>query len=636
MRVMTGARIGSGLAATLLCCLLGLTAASARANPPPLTLTADKGEYLLGSWLEILRDPSGKMTVNDVMHSDHWRQSTKDAVSLGVNEDDWWFRFNARSTLTREQLFLMELAYPSLDRVNVYIFDKGKQIAQYDMGDHYVFHERPVDHHNYVTPIYWPAGDDLSVYLHVKTSGVVQVPLTLWLPADFSASDQRLQIAAGLYFGAMLIMVIYNLFMYFGIRDRSFIYYVGFVACISLFVSSLMGYSYQYFWPNAPDWNGTSISFFLSLAVFFAVLFTHRFLGMDSGERPWPIRAALTLMYLLTLIMMASSLLLPYTLALIIVIVGSVVACGGALVLGVLGWWRGETAARHYVLAWSSLFIGGIILAGNKFSVIPQNVLTDNAVQIGSSMLVALLSFAIAHRINDERRRRYDAQLETLAHEREARAAKEEALQVQQQANRELEKKVRERTDELRQANRILEEMSATDVLTGLRNRRFFDDASKREYVRCFRYQRPIALIFVDIDHFKKLNDTHGHLIGDDGLRAVAAILGACAARDSDVVARYGGEEFCILLPETELEGATAVAERVRKNVENEDFIVGGTRIPITVSLGVACHRPHSPDKIDMLIKEADEALYNAKGSGRNRVCVFDSQAQDSSVSRPG
>jgi diguanylate cyclase len=509
--------------------------------------------------------------------------------------------------------------------IEIFLVDENRVTETFTMGDHFPFHRRPIDHHNFVTPVYWPAEKTLDVYLHVRSSGAMQLPLTIWHPADFSASDQKRQLASGLYFGAMFIMVLYNLFMYFGIGDRSFIFYVGFVACISLFVSSLTGYSFQYLWPDAISWNEKSIGFFLSLAVNFAVMFTHRFLGASDEARPWLVRNGLRMMYLLSVAMLLSSLLMPYTRMLVIVIGGSVLACIAALMLGIYGWVKGEIAARHYVLAWSSVMIGGLVLAGNKASVLPQNAVTENAVQIGSLMLVALLSFAIAHRINEERRRRYDAQYEALTHERNARAAKEDALLAQQRANAELEKKVEERTEALRKANTILEELSETDVLTGLKNRRYLDEAGKREYVRCFRYRRPVSLVFVDLDHFKSLNDTHGHLIGDDCLRMVAGILTSAVIRDSDVIARYGGEEFCLLLPETEMEGAAAVAERIRRLIETEEFVVAGKRIPLTASFGVACHIPEAPDQLGLLIRQADEALYHAKGSGRNRVCRFSS-----------
>lgn len=579
-----------------------------------------QSEYSLGRELEIIHDKDGSVTIESAMTATQWQPSMQDSVSLGLSSDNWWFRFDATSTAPKEQLLLIELAYTSLDYINVYLVDNGEIVQHFDMGDHYPFHQRPIDHHNFVLPIEWPAEKTLSVYLHVRTSGVVQLPLTLWKPAAFSASDQIRQMSFGLYFGAMLIMILYNLFMYFGLRDRSYIHYVGFVACIALFVASLTGYSYQYLWPNSPKWNGQSIGFFLSAAVLCATLFTYRFLKADNRERTPFIRHGIAGTYVLSILMIVSSLTLPYTQMLILVIGGAVFACFGALIVGIHGWLAKETAAKHYLLAWSSLFVSGIILAANKFSYIPKNGFTDNAVQVGSSMLVALLSFAIAHRLNEEKRHRFEAQLEILNHERAARAAKEEALNAQRQANRELEIKVHDRTEELREANNILQEMSSTDVLTGLKNRRFFDEHSNQEYVRCFRYQHPISLIFIDIDHFKKFNDTYGHLIGDEALRTVAALLAKAQMRDSDIVARYGGEEFCILLPETDLDGALAAAERVCASIASEPFMVNGKRIPLTASLGVFSHIPTSPEDVTQLVQSADQALYNAKGNGRNRV----------------
>lgn len=590
-----------------------------------LHLRPDAGSFAVGKWLDIMQDRGGQVTIDDALTSKKWAPWHQDAVSLGITDDDWWFRFSAINDAPWETLFLLEVAYSSLDYLNIYVVDDGKILSHYEMGDHFPFHARPIDHHNFLTPISWPSDKQYDVYIHARTSGAMQLPLTIWWQADFYETDQTRQLAEGLYYGAMMIMLVYNLFMFFGLRDVNFLSYSGFIAFIGLFVSSLTGYSYQYFWPESPYWNGMSIGLFLSLAVTSAILFTHRFLYTGFINAHWFIRNGLATIYLIMTVMLVSAVLLPYTPALIIVIVGSVICCMGAMLVGVYCWHQNILAARYYVLAWSSLLIGGIILAGNKFSVIPQNLFTDNAVQIGSSMLVALLSFAIAHRINEERRQRYDAQLETLAHERDARLAKEEALRTQQQANRELEQKVRERTEDLRKANSILEELSATDMLTGLKNRRFFDESAKREYVRCFRYKRPIALLFVDIDHFKKFNDVYGHLIGDEALRVVAQILASAAVRDSDIVARYGGEEFCILLPETELEGAAAAAERVREHVVEEEFLVEGKPVPMTVSVGVACHTPHSAHDLDRLIRSADEALYEAKANGRNQVVSYKS-----------
>ena len=235
-------------------------------------------------------------------------------------------------------------------------------------------------------------------------------------------------------------------------------------------------------------------------------------------------------------------------------------------------------------------------------------------------MLVVLLSFALAERINIERRRRYDAQMEALQNERRARQAKEQALNAQQEANLQLESKVAQRTEELAKANAVLQEMSNSDALTGLRNRRYLDNYLEREITRCFRYQHSISVILLDIDHFKQFNDRFGHHVGDDCLRMVAEQLRHCVARDSDVVGRYGGEEFCIVLPETEMEGARAVAERVRRRIAETPFRVANENITITISAGVTSAIPTSSDQESYLLQRADEGLYQSKHDGRNRV----------------
>lgn len=601
--------------------LLLLLLAPARLVAEPLVFANNADHWPLGPFLEVLEDPTGELTLDDVRSGPHpWQRWHNDEVSLGISLSTWWFRLTIENGTGVDQTPLLEIAYPSLDFITIHALEDGNLVERIRMGDHYPFHQRPIDHHYFVAPMHWPAEAARTLYIQVKTSGVLQVPLTLWQPEAFREHDQVRHLVAGMYFGTMLIMLIYNLFVYFGIGERSYLAYVGLVFSLPIFVASLTGYSYQYFWPDLPEWNGKSIGFFLSLAIMFGVMFTHRFLDLSRDKWPAWVMRGLTGLYVLGFTMIVTALLVPYTLMLITVILGAVLTCICALILGLQGWWQGEAPARQYVLAWSALLIGGLVLAGNKLSLLPQNVFTDNAVQFGSSLLVALLSFALAERINRERRRRYRAQMDMLRHERQAREAKEEALSVQRQANRELEKKVAERTEELRRANATLQEMSATDGLTGLRNRRWFDQACHQEFARCIRYQHSIALLFLDIDHFKRFNDTYGHLIGDDALRTVAEVLKHAAARDTDLVARYGGEEFCVLLPETGLEGATAVAERIREEVAARPFLINGKATQLTVSAGVAALQPVSEDQLDQLIRQADEALYEAKGAGRNQV----------------
>ena len=173
--------------------------------------------------------------------------------------------------------------------------------------------------------------------------------------------------------------------------------------------------------------------------------------------------------------------------------------------------------------------------------------------------------------------------------------------------------------DELRRSNLLLLELAQTDPLTRLCNRRNLYEKLDMELNRCFRGVKPIALIMADIDHFKHFNDKYGHQLGDKVLVRFSDLLRK-HLRTYDMAARYGGEEFCLVLPETTLEGAIEVAERIRVKTEAMTFCAPMEKEKLTISFGVASLDGTSEETIDDLIRLADNALYAAKNSGRNCV----------------
>jgi diguanylate cyclase (GGDEF)-like protein len=173
------------------------------------------------------------------------------------------------------------------------------------------------------------------------------------------------------------------------------------------------------------------------------------------------------------------------------------------------------------------------------------------------------------------------------------------------------------RVEEARADAEIAQERAMTDALTGLLNRYGLQRALIREHAEARRYNRPLACVMVDLDHFKSLNDTHGHMAGDVALQQVAEIL-MQAVRASDTVCRYGGEEFLLILPETDLEGALSLAEKIREEAASRLFGEGVTVFRLTLSAG-ATFLSNTESGNDMIAR-ADMALYQAKAQGRNRV----------------
>ena len=184
---------------------------------------------------------------------------------------------------------------------------------------------------------------------------------------------------------------------------------------------------------------------------------------------------------------------------------------------------------------------------------------------------------------------------------------------------------LRDMTDQKR-AEAALKTLAASDGLTGLANRRSFDQTLAMEWARAERTRKPLSLVLVDVDHFKLYNDLHGHQRGDECLRVVASIIGETALRPADLSARYGGEEFAIVMPETEQKAAVKVAERLRSTLAKLQLNHGaaGAGPFVTFSIGIATRVPDETAQADWLLTKADEALYAAKHAGRNRVVCAD------------
>jgi diguanylate cyclase (GGDEF)-like protein len=433
----------------------------------------------------------------------------------------------------------------------------------------------------------------------------VQVPIAIYSDHAFLETHQRSQLGLGIYYGVLIGLLLYNLLIFVSVRDRSYPYYVGYVALFGLGLACLNGISYQILWPNWPIWDDAVLLLAIGGSLTCMLLFTHSFLELPKRQPRLGrvVRGAAGVLGAITL----ASPFLTYRHA-ILLETASVFLLGFLMIgVGVSAWRKGYRPAYYFLLAWSFMIAGIVVYASVSFGLLPKNFVTEYGIQFGSSIEMILLSLGLAYRF---------------------KLLREQNLMLQLEATERLEVRVEERTNELnramgelRTANRRLHEFSLRDGLTGVHNRRYLDETLAHAVAQARERKAPIALLMIDIDHFKRINDHHGHLAGDAVLREAALRMRDALPAEARF-GRWGGEEFIAVLPDIAPERAGLIAERVRHVVAAQPFRVDGAELAVSISIGVASAPRPERRGIDRLIATADAALYRAKHAGRNRVEV--------------
>lgn len=595
----------------LFCYLSTLIGFQAEATPV-LQLHETQGSYSLDGKVDYYEDPSGQQDIDSIrsLSETAWMQHPDTSPNFGFSRSAYWFRLpvevHSLKTWQLSHLWLLEIDYPMLDEISLYLFSDGNLVQRVKTGDLEPFQNRPIPSREFVLPLKFPENGEATLYLRVASNGALQMPMYLRTEKDFITQDDLETVGLGLFFGILLAMILHNLVIYFKIYEWPYLYYVLYVLTFGLFMAALTGWGYKYIWPDAVDFQSYCVTLFMLLSNIFACRFIHYFLDLPrNAPRIGLLLCAVVVVLLLLLIVT------PFGLYHFTSQIGTAISFFTAMValyVGIIQWLRGMEMARYFTVAWATFLIAVMQAALGKFGLLPDNFWTENFLQIGMTLEVILLSLALGDRLNNEKQERIKAQ--------------EEAIQLQFKHNEELEFKVAERTVELEEANKKLKRQATTDSLTGLFNRRYFFERGNHLLELAKRYQHPIALIMLDIDHFKSVNDTYGHDVGDIVIRHVAEIL-LRGSRKTDIAVRLGGEEFCLLLPETAADTALATAERIRTAIETSFVEHGGGKIEITASFGVSCAEPSQQEiNFTELLKKSDKALYQAKETGRNRVVM--------------
>ena len=596
----TSATVGR-LAAACLVLWLGST------NPAG----ADGDDRALGPDLRVssLEDRSGALSFEDVLElGDRFVPGT-DSMNHGFTASAHWLRFRLARP-ERDEPWLLEIGYPLLDRIDLHLLYDDDHLERFRSGDSLPFDERPIKHRTFVFPIEFDAGrTSVDVYARVLTDSSMQLPLEVWTPEEFHARKRDEQLLFGLFYGLLLAILLYNALLALSVREIVYAYYASYVLCYGLLQMCLNGLSFEYLWPNSTYLAAKGTLIFMPLTAMLSALFSREILEI-TPRRP-RLRRAFDVYVVCSAAGLPIAFALPYAVA---IQAQALSAIAGTLLYacaGVISYRDGVAAARFYLLAWSLFLVGVFVYALKTYGVLPENALTEYTVQVGSAFEVILLSFAIAHRFKIMRER-------TLSAERESTAL--------------LEQRVAERTAtlegtlaQLSTANARLETLSITDALTGLFNRAHFNARFETMWREAARAQNSIAVLMIDIDRFKAVNDEYGHLVGDAVITNVGRSIADSLNRPGDLLARYGGEELVVVLSCTASEGAVHVAERLRVAVLERaaDLPDGVGPERVSVSIGVAAEVPDPRDpsaRCEALLDAADTALYRAKREGRNRV----------------
>jgi len=408
--------------ATALCAVATTRAVAAPALPPATAITLEPGRhaYQLSSHVEYLEDRDHALRLDQLVAgaaADRWFRSNKADPNVGFTRSAFWIRLRIDNPTAERHPLVLTFLYPPLDHADVHIQRRDGSFGHEVVGDRYPFASRSLPYSQLGVLVDTEPGQQQWIYLRVESESSVQLGLALKDYAGFVDTSTRDQLLHGLYYGIMLVMALYNLFLYAAVRNRAYLFYVVFVVLFSGTQAALDGTSTRYFFGAWPSLANTFTPFIIGVAQMAATLFTQSFLQTR--------RLAPRLYKFLYGFLAFQSLGVPlslfasYSVSVRFVAATSLVTAIICEIAGVMIWRRGFRPARFYVLAWTSLIIGSIMAPLISFGLLPANAFTVNAQRVGSALEVALLSFALGDLIKLIEREKEQAKAEAMAMERD-------------------------------------------------------------------------------------------------------------------------------------------------------------------------------------------------------------------------
>jgi len=489
-------------------------------------------------------------------------------LGLGIGHRPVWAVLMVENSSDEPVLRDLVIAPTWLDHVDVHVRHGGRFVAQWSTGDEIMGVPYLNEALGYVLRQAFAPGRT-EVLIRIETPDPMVLDVRLLSPEGSARRERLERYSYGFLYGFLFSLATYNLVLFVGMGRWLSLYYGVYLLTFITLNLAYTGRGLAWFWPDWPFLQRYVILTFIVLTPCAGLRFAREFLELDQ-RTPRLGRAVVVSYWLPPLLLSLTVITDQHGPAVWLAFSVMGIFVFAMVALGVYSFRHGHRAARYFIYGAIASMVGMGLTEFSTWGFLPFTTLTYRGVEIGMMLDATLLALALADYVRRQA-------LERERAEREARI----------------------------------------DVLTQLNNRRGFLELAEAPYRTAVRHERPLAVVVLDIDHFKAINDQYGHALGDAVLRDLGQTL-ITTSRRSDILGRWGGEEFVLLLPETTLDEAFELAERLRETVRERVIVHEGTRLQVTASFGVA--GLGAGQELDMLIEAADKALYAAKMAGRNRV----------------
>ena len=533
---------------------------------------------------EYYEDVSGQSDVHQATQVPHdrWQLIENGTTTFGMTTSPYWLRFSLTNQTDKSLNLITALDYSQLDDVIFYVFEDGRKVHEFATGDTRPFYPREVDHPNILMQLALSPGQNKTVYIRVQTEGSMILPLRISQEHAFfenAAKEQKLHF---FYYGCLTVIILINLAVFLTLREKLYLFYALAISGYLLFFASILGYSFQHFYPQFPLVHARALLVSMPLLAFFSILFCREFLQTHAHSPKLDL--ALKVMMGFEIFNLISALFFSYNTAILLSAISALVFFSLLLVAGPISWAAGMRAGIFFTIAWAPLTIGVLATTGRSLGFLPVNFWTEYAMQIGSGLEAFILTLALADRLYREREEKIKAQADTLRTEK----ARHEAY------------------------NKLAEAMTH-DPVTGLPNRNRFERMVNQQFEN-----NPGGYFMVGVARVTRLdeiNRTLGLSRSERLLKGIAEKMITLATQLPSVISmkdekgraenvyQLSGDSFGVLIdPHKQIDKLKEVAAALR--LLTEPLLVDNLAIELHPKFGAASYPMHG-DNAALLIRNA-------------------------------